>query len=150
MGVEEREGGEQGQVGGAEEGVGDVCEQWRPEEDHRDVEERRQDQREQEGEQGRLGNMRISMISHCFKDIGGVDMAAYNDKAGAGPVAGLLLLAGLVLPVLWRAGPSCREAQKGVDDLQEGDHGQRGRHGWDGVSDKVLEACAEEARYYGG
>lgn len=44
MGVEERESGEQGQVGGTEEGVGDVGEQGRPEEDHGDVEERRQDQ----------------------------------------------------------------------------------------------------------
>lgn len=79
-----------------------------------------------------------------------MDMAAYNDKAGAGPVAGLLLLAGLVLPVLGRAGSSCREAQKGVENLKECYHGQRGRHCRDGVGDKMLEACEEEARYYGG
>lgn len=44
MRVEQREGSEEGQVGCAEEGVGDVGEQGRPEEDHGDVEERRQDQ----------------------------------------------------------------------------------------------------------
>lgn len=38
VGVEERERGEQGQMGGAEEGMGDVGEQRRPEEDHDDVE----------------------------------------------------------------------------------------------------------------
>lgn len=77
-------------------------------------------------------------------------MAAYNDKARAGPVAGLLLLAGLVLPVLGRAGPSCREAQEGVEGLQEGHDGQRGRHCRDGVGDELLEAGKEEARYYDG
>lgn len=82
--------------------------------------------------------------------FGGLDMAAYDDKAGAGPVAGLLLLAGLGLPVLWRAGASCREAQECVENLEEGYHGQRGGHCRDGVGDKMLEACEEEARYHDG
>ena len=60
VGVEERESGEQGQVGGAEKGVGDMGEQGRPEEDHGGVEERRQDQREQEGEEGGLDNHMVS------------------------------------------------------------------------------------------
>lgn len=38
VGVEERERGEKGQMGCAEEGMGDVGEQRRPEEDHDDVE----------------------------------------------------------------------------------------------------------------
>lgn len=77
-------------------------------------------------------------------------MAAYNDKAGTGPVAGLLLLAWLVLPVLGRAGPGCRKAQECVEDLREGHYGQRGRHCRHGVCDEVFEAREEEARYYDG
>lgn len=77
------------------------------------------------------------------KEIGGVDMAAYNDEAGTGPLAALLFLAGLGLPVLWRAGASCWEAQECVENLEEGYHGQRGRHCRDGVGDEMLEACEE-------
>lgn len=64
MGVEERERGEEGQVGGAEEGVGDVGKQGRPEEDHGDVEERRQNEREQEGEESGLEKTMVSTIGH--------------------------------------------------------------------------------------
>lgn len=46
-------------------------------------------------------------------------MFAYNDEVGAGPVAGLLLLTGLGLPVLGGAGPSSGEAQEGVENLQK-------------------------------
>lgn len=77
-------------------------------------------------------------------------MATHNDKAGAGRVAGLLFLAGLVLPVLWRAGTGCREAQERVEDLQEGYYGQRGRHCRHWVGDQVLEAGEEEARSHDG
>lgn len=55
-------------MGGAEEGVGDVGEQGRPEEDHGDVEERRQDQREQEGEEGGLEKIIVSTVSQCLKE----------------------------------------------------------------------------------
>lgn len=50
-------------MGGAEEGVGDVGEQGGPEKDHGDVEERRQDQREQEGEEGGLKKIIVSTAS---------------------------------------------------------------------------------------
>lgn len=52
-----------------------------------------------------------------------VGVSAYNNKVWAGPVAGLLLLAGLRLPVLWRAGPGRWEAQEGVENVQEGYYG---------------------------
>lgn len=54
-------------MGGTEEGVGDVGEQGRPEEDHGGVEERRQDQREQEGEEGGLERIIVSMKGHYVK-----------------------------------------------------------------------------------
>jgi hypothetical protein len=74
-----------------------------------------------------------------------MNRAAYNDKAGAGRITGLLLLAGLGFPVLGRAGPSCREAEEGVGSLQEGHDRQKSRHCRDWVGDKQLETGKKEA-----
>lgn len=79
-----------------------------------------------------------------------MNSAAHNDKAGAGPITGLLLLAGLGLPVLDRTGASCRKAKEGVENLQEGYDRQRSRHCRDRVGDKGLKAGKEETRNYNG
>lgn len=75
-----------------------------------------------------------------------MNSAAHNDKAGAGPITGLLLLAWLGLPIFDRAGPSCRQAKEGIENLHEGHDRQRSCHCRDRAGDKGLKAGKEETR----
>lgn len=70
MDVDQREEGQEGQVGGAEEGVREVGEEGGAEEGHGQVEEGRHVQGQQEGEEGSLGreeDYRVSRDVHGFE-----------------------------------------------------------------------------------